>query len=239
MAPGQALPQGGGVTAELLWVPTRCRADSASSPTSAPPRRAVPTTTSRGALLAYVSTFLVCLVLCVALVPRGAVIDEGISYFGTRRLTLLPYCIGVWSVSLASWHMAREAPVRAHARALRAVGTLLALIVLVPYSFGPVFNAVHVTMGSTACSLALAVSVASTRAWHRATAAGARRRTASVALLVEVMAWAVSCWWIVDAHGHLIWAQVAFLGAFLLNAAARTEARTAPRSLARQLGRRR
>jgi hypothetical protein len=176
----------------------------------------------RQVLVASLGLFALGVALCGVIAPRGMRINEGTSYYGTHLVTFAPYWLALWSVAGASWFLARHwAHLSTMRWLLQLISALVSVIVFVPYSWNSLFNIIHTTIGSVAFTLALVVSVYGTAlAQRRATQRISHFQVARVALFVETASWMLSSWWVLHAHGHLIWAQFAFLLAFLINSIA-------------------
>jgi hypothetical protein len=171
---------------------------------------------TRLVLGATLAVFLCSMAVCGALDPTGLSINEGSSYYGTRLATAPPYAIAMWTIALGLRVASSRAVVRHEQIFLRATAGLVGLIVFIPYSWSVGFNVVHVFVGSSAFTLAMALLVLRAR---RSRTSGGATVVGRVTVAVALAAWVLSGWWIFHAQGHLIWAQVVFLCAFVTNAA--------------------
>lgn len=105
-----------------------------------------------GWLVAAELVLLACVALCVRLAaPVGEIQTNGLSVYGTRARTVVPYAVGMLAISAACIAAGRYAE-RAGAGdglalVLRAMGGLVIGILATPYSWGTLFNWTHMIFG--------------------------------------------------------------------------------------------
>jgi hypothetical protein len=161
--------------------------------------------------------FGVCLVACCWLAPEGLGQNEGLSNFGAHITSFLPYWAGLWSLALGTWIVARSRRSRVEQVLLRSMSVLVAVVVFTSANLGVAFNTGHVLLGSAAFTIAMLISLYATLR-PSATVSGSCRAPAYASLAAAAGAWGLAGWWLLEIPGHLIWAQVGFLVAFLGNA---------------------
>jgi len=95
------------------------------------------------------SCFLAAMLACCAIEPSWLAVERGLSYYGTRLTTIVPYtagfalCIGLTTIGLVG---IRDGAVafRRFRRAVALVLVLMAMIPLTPYSVDRVFDWLHI-----------------------------------------------------------------------------------------------
>lgn len=108
-----------------------------------------------------------CVAICARLIPPvESVQTDGLSVYGTRSRTLLPYALGMLTVGaacLAAGRLAGRAGIApALPGVLRAMGWLVMGVLVTPYTHSSVLNWTHMVLGAALffCQLVLAVWLA-------------------------------------------------------------------------------
>jgi hypothetical protein len=152
------------------------------------------------------------LLMCVALKPDGLGANDGISYYGIFRQTVVPYAITLLGPGYFTWTALRAAAPFAPApvylrRMTSCLAALSVCVVLTPYSANLVFDWVHTLSGSALFVLQLVLGLR-LLGWS-----GGDAWTAG--LLVAQFACGVFCAiFVLPKHGFLLQGQVAFQLAF-------------------------
>jgi hypothetical protein len=152
------------------------------------------------------------LLVCVALKPDGLGANDGISYYGIYRQTVIPYAIAIIGSALLTRRALRAvAPLFPSPGYLRGLAGWLAAmsvgVVLTPYSLDTLFDWVHTMLGTAvfALQLVLAGQV------HRWTGGDGWM---TFLLVVQFLGGVVAAIFVLPKHGFLIQGQVAFQVAF-------------------------
>jgi len=100
------------------------------------------------------------LAVCVVLKPSGLSVNDGTSYFGIYRETLLPYAFGLLSAAYFAIRASAQLPpnVALLRQALVVYALLIVGIVITPYAVGKWVDYLHITFGSVLFSLQLLLS---------------------------------------------------------------------------------
>jgi hypothetical protein len=152
------------------------------------------------------------LLMCVVLKPHGLIANDGISYYGTFRRTVVPYAIALIGSGLFTWRAlywaapAWPAPpyVRGMASGLAAMS---AGVVLTPYSVNLMFDWVHTLLGAAVFVLQLVLG-ARLLGWTGGDS------WAACLLLAQFASGVLSAIFVLPKHGFLIQGQLAFQLAF-------------------------
>jgi len=177
----------------------------------------VPRLSDHSLLLAAGAVLLGSVALSAILVPRGLVINEGISLYGIYARTIIPYASGLFTVAATLALIAHRSTEPYRKLLLYSIAALAAIIVFVPYSLSPAFNIIHISIGATLYTLALAFALLTSKE-RLAHQDKKPKALLLLTLSVMILAWLLSAWWIFHTTGHLIFAQIIFLLAFLANA---------------------
>lgn len=152
--------------------------------------------------------FYVGLTCSVLLLPRGALMDDGISYYGIHWLTALPYLIaliggGVVGGIVAGRYLPRDAELDRIKVGLYLFGILAIGVALTPYSVSNFVDNLHTAFGSLLFALQLVLTgwlaFAFLRDWRLMTLWG-----------LEFAAGVLSAYYIVMPSGYLFVSQVVF-----------------------------
>jgi hypothetical protein len=149
------------------------------------------------------------LVICVILKPDGLSVNDGTSYFGIYRETLLPYAFGLLGAAYFATRARTQLPPNATPlqQALKVYALLIVGIVATPYAVGKWVDYLHIAFGSALFSLQLLLSCWLIWQLHY--------MWWSVALtLIELASGIAALRYLRPAHGLLIQSQVIFQLAF-------------------------
>lgn len=165
----------------------------------------------RRLLLLGAGAFLASIVVCIALDPDGLRLDFGLSYYGTRWSTVIPFALGSLAVAVSLWlaagHSADVAPPLLR-RSLQVFAVLLVGVIATPYNAGSLVDVAHTVIGAAAFVIALGQTAWIT--WRT------RWRVDNVlALVVLVVAGVLCALWVPSRHGWLIEAQLVYLVCWL------------------------
>ncbi|GLY77500.1 hypothetical protein [Actinoallomurus iriomotensis] len=152
------------------------------------------------------------LLMCVALKPDGLGANDGISYYGIFRQTVVPYAIAILGPGYFIWTALRSAAPFAPAPVyVRRMANWLAvfsvLVVLTPYSANLVFDWVHTLAGTFLFVLQLVLGLR-LLGWS-----GGDGWTAGL-LLAQFVSGVFCAVYVLPKHGFLLQGQVAFQVAF-------------------------
>lgn len=152
------------------------------------------------------------LLMCVVLKPHGLIANDGMSYYGTFRRTIVPYAIALLGSGLFSWRALHwAAPAWPAPPYIRGMASLLAAmsagVVLTPYSANLVFDWVHTLLGAAVFALQLVLG-ARLLGWTGGDPWATRL------LIAQFASGVFSAIFVLPKHGFLIQGQVAFQLAF-------------------------
>jgi hypothetical protein len=152
------------------------------------------------------------LLLCIAFRPDGLGANDGISYYGIFRQTVIPYAIAILGSAIFMRRALRStAPASAAPNYIRGLANLVAAmsagVVLTPYSLNTLFDWVHTALGAAVFALQLVL------AWQFLGWTGGDNWIAFF-FGVQFLSGVVAAVFVLPKHGFLIQAQVAFQFAF-------------------------
>ena len=150
------------------------------------------------------------LLVCAVVKPHGLLVNDGISYYGNFRATIIPYAFallgGAYFSIRAAEHLAQP-PVKPLRYAFTAFALLAAGELVTPAFASQPVDALHRVFGIALFSLQLLVSI-----WL---VVRLRYAWQAVALaLVELIAGIAAFLYLAPAHGLLLESQVVFQTAF-------------------------
>lgn len=151
--------------------------------------------------------------ICVLIKPASLSINEGISYFGNYKETLLPYSgayvLTAWFLYQATNKLPSGRFFGKHIRqALDLIAILIVSLILVPSNGGATMDWIHRGIGSTIFSLELLMSAY----WWLS----AKKESLMLAfLLIEFFAGVASAFYVPSAGGFLLQAQLIFQAAYM------------------------
>ena len=107
------------------------------------------------------SSFFVMLVTCFLLVPKVITSNLGISYFGTNKLTIIPYAAGLL---ITCFFIIKAAKNINHSQTLlsdfmASIALLIFGVLLTPYSVGALFDRVHLVASASLFLTELMLSI--------------------------------------------------------------------------------
>jgi hypothetical protein len=152
------------------------------------------------------------LLMCVALKPDGLGANDGISYYGTFRQTVVPYAAALLGPGYFTWTALRTAaeftPAPAYVRRMAdLLAAMSVLVVFTPYSANLVFDWVHTVAGTVLFALQLVLG--------RRLLGWSGGDGWTTGLLVAQFVSGVFCAvYVLPKHGFLLQGQVAFQAAF-------------------------
>lgn len=150
------------------------------------------------------------LIICFILKPAGLSANDGISFYGVRAETILPYAFALLGSAYFTLRAAGKLPderLRPLRRALVIYALLAAGIVITPYAAGRWVNDVHTMFGSALFFLQLVLS--GWLIWRL------NKVWWSVVLsLIELAAGVLSALYLDPVHGFLLQTQTLFQLAF-------------------------
>jgi hypothetical protein len=147
------------------------------------------------------------LAICIIIKPRGLTINNGISYYGTFKLTIIPYCFALFGSAFFCLRGTQELSISTSVRlvhyVLLAVSILIVGIVITPYTISRLVSALHETIGSVLFSLQLLLSLwlivyLQFKFW------------AITLTVLEFAAGVVSLIYLAPRHGYLLESQIIF-----------------------------
>ena len=149
------------------------------------------------------------LTICVMLKPDGLSVNDGISYFGIYRETLLPYLFGLLGAAYFSVRATTQLPAEMTLlrRAFKVYALLIVGIVITPYAVAKWVDYLHIAFGSALFSLQLLLSCWLVWRLHYAW-------WSIVLVLVELVSGIAALRYLRPAHGLLFQSQVIFQLAF-------------------------
>jgi hypothetical protein len=152
------------------------------------------------------------LLMCVALKPDGLGANDGISYYGIFRQTVVPYAIAILGPGYFIWTALRTAAPFAPApvylrRMANCLAALSVLVVLTPYSANPVFDWVHTLAGAFLFVLQLLLGLR-LLGWS-----GGDGWTSGL-LLLQFLSGLFCAVYVLPKHGFLLQGEVVFQIAF-------------------------
>lgn len=152
------------------------------------------------------------LLMCVVLKPRGLSANDGISYYGIFRRTVVPYAIALLGSGMFTWRALRWAapasPAPAYVRGMAGcLAAMSAGVVLTPYSLNLVFDWVHTILGAAVFILQLVLG-AQLLGWTGGDA------WITGFLLIQLASGVFCAVFVLPKHGFLIQGQLAFQLAF-------------------------
>lgn len=158
----------------------------------------------------YITYSQVCLYLglfiCVFLKPQGLTINDGISYYGVFRLTILPYCFGLLGASFFCLKFAmklKRSDLITVKYALSGIGLLIVGVVLTPYTLSTFVANLH-----EACGAILFVTQLLLSGWL---IVHLRYNSRVIALsLLELLAGIICFIYLIPKNGYLFESQVVF-----------------------------
>lgn len=141
---------------------------------------------------------------CVLVRPYGLRVNDGMSYYGTFKSTVLPYGIALLS---ATWLLAAISRRNHHYPgwirwAFEGFSILIVGILLTPYTLGTLLNVIHTTLGSILFAGQLVTT--------GALALQRKQRTLSIIWLLELLAGIMCAVYVLPAKGYLFEWQLAF-----------------------------
>lgn len=169
--------------------------------------------TARNLGLGY-GLFFVLLGICMLLLPQGIGVNEGLSYYGTHTLTVVPYVLAFFALSFCVWRasniLSRNAKqLRFGIFAARVTVILMLGVLLTPNTVNFAFEQIHVIVGSLLFVFQLIISF-----WF-----AFKLRTNLITwllLLVQLFCMAVAYEFLTTLGGYLIAGQLGFQLAFVL-----------------------
>ncbi len=149
-------------------------------------------------------------VACLVVAPKPVVVDDGLSWFGVTRSTLLPFALTMLTTAALLLRASRELlqvpALRPLGPALGACAAFLPLLVATPFTLSPVVEDAHETVGS---ALFVVQLLAVAWLWRRT-----RDRLVGLLLLLQFGAGVVCAASLPDLVPAMLQAQVAFQAAF-------------------------
>jgi hypothetical protein len=165
-----------------------------------------------GNLILGQAVFYAGLLVCVALRPDGLGANDGISYYGIFRQTVVPYAVALLGPGYFTWTALRTAADFTPAPAyLRRMADVLAassvLVVLTPYDANLVFDWVHTLAGTLLFALQLVLGLR-LLGWS-----GGDGWTTGL-LVAQFVSGVFCAVYVLPKHGFLLQGQVVFQVAF-------------------------
>lgn len=160
------------------------------------------------------------LLMCVVLKPRGLTANDGISYYGTFRLTVAPYAVALLGSTLFIWRalhqVAPALPALAYVRGMASCLAAMSVgVVLTPYSANIAFDWVHTALGTAVFALQLLLAMR-LHGWNGGDA------WSTGFLMTQFVSGVFCAVFVLPKHGFLIQGQLVFqlsFGALLLRTA--------------------
>jgi hypothetical protein len=151
--------------------------------------------------------------VCILIRPVGWAANDGASYFGDFRTTIIPYAVGYFTCAAFYWRAATELshefpPARHIAAAVKMVAVLIAALVLAPHNL---VGSVHVAIGSTLFLVEMGLSV---YLIAKARPFPARRWQGIILLAVEFASGSAAFYYVPRHHGLLLQMQTIYQVAF-------------------------
>lgn len=89
--------------------------------------------------------------ICIFLLPQSLFANDGVSYFGAQKTTVIPYSVGLLLTAWFSFKVARALPKHSH-RVVKAgfkiIAILLLAIVVVPYGINFTLEYIHTLLSA-------------------------------------------------------------------------------------------
>jgi len=148
------------------------------------------------------------LLLCIIIRPAGLLANNGISYYGIFKDTILPYVITLLGPAIACFLLAEHF---GHNQLLKyglIISGIAAIgLMLTPYSFSHLFGDLHDSFGSTLFVTQLIIGGWLVHRWHFA-------YWTLLLLLIQLLAGVAAFIFLAPKHGYMIEAQIVFQLAF-------------------------
>lgn len=155
--------------------------------------------------------FYASVLICTILAPAGLRDNDGLSYFGVHKITIIPYGAGLLISAylvLKSLNYLSEAKKLIPLRwSMKSVAWLMAGIVVTPYSIDNWFDWIHTTIGTTLFSIQLLLVI-----WLILTIKNDWINW--LLLVVQVTGGLISLFYLAPPQGFLLQGQVLFQAAF-------------------------
>lgn len=156
------------------------------------------------------------IVVCIIVQPAGLAANNGISYYGGRLATIVPYVLALGVYSLTYHKIAKRLPGRAPypplAGAFKLWSVLLVAVMLTPYDLSGFMYDLHTTFG---CMLFFSQLVVS--GWVAFSLVG--DKLSRGLWTIQFLSGVVAAIYVLPAEGFELQAQVAFQLAFSLQMA--------------------
>lgn len=96
-------------------------------------------------------SFLFSVSICIFLLPESLFINEGISYFGARKLTVIPYSVGLLLMAWFSYRVAQSLPKKSYKVVkigFKTFSVLLVTVVAIPYGINFTLEYIHTLLSA-------------------------------------------------------------------------------------------